>query len=51
MEIREIKESEMSKALDLTWKTFLEFEAPDYTEEGVKEFKKNIDNKEWISDR
>lgn len=51
MEIRKIKEQEMPEALDLTWRTFLEFEAPDYTEEGIKEFKKSIDDKNWIAAR
>lgn len=51
MEIRKIKEDEMPKVLDLTWRTFLEYEAPDYTEEGIKEFKKAIDDKNWISER
>ena len=51
MEIRKIKAEEMPVALDLIWKTFLEFEAPDYTEEGIKEFKKAIDDEEWISAR
>ena len=51
MEIRKIKEAEMTKALDLTWRTFLEYEAPDYTEEGIKEFKKCIDDKEWVEAR
>ena len=31
--------------------TFLEFEAPDYTEEGIEEFRKSIYNKEWLSAR
>ncbi len=30
-------------ALDLVWQVFLEFEAPDYSEEGIQEFKKFID--------
>lgn len=30
----------MKEALELVWKTFLEFETPDYTEEGISEFKK-----------
>ena len=42
MEIRKIKDEEMPMALDLTWRTFLEFEAPDYTEEGIEEFRKSI---------
>ena len=51
MEIREIKEKEMPEALNLVWRTFLDFEAPDYTEEGIKEFKKTIDDKNWIAAR
>ena len=39
MEIRNIKNTEMKEALDLVWRVFLEFEAPDYTEEGIKEFR------------
>ena len=30
----------MKDALELVWQVFLEFEAPDYTDEGIKEFKK-----------
>ena len=51
MKIRKVKEEEMDVALDLVWRVFLEFEAPDYTEEGIKEFKKAIDDKEWVSKR
>ena len=51
MEIRKIREDEMSDALDLVWRTFLEFEAPDYSEEGIEEFRKSIYNKEWLSAR
>ena len=42
MQIREILKEEMKDALELVWKVFLEYEAPDYTEEGIKEFKKAI---------
>lgn len=51
MEIRKIKKFEMKKTLDLVWRTFLKFEAPDYTEEGILEFKKTIDGENWIKDR
>ncbi len=51
MEIRKIKKEEMKEALELVWQVFLEFEAPDYTEEGIKEFKKTIDDKNWINAR
>ena len=51
MKIRKIKKEEMKEALDLVWNVFLEYEAPDYTEEGIKEFKKCIDDKEWVEAR
>lgn len=51
MEIRRIREEEMQIALKLVWKTFMEYEAPDYTKEGVQEFKKTIDDKKWINER
>ena len=44
VKIRKILKEEMKKALELVWKVFLEYEAPDYTEEGIKEFKKTIDD-------
>lgn len=49
MDIRKIRDNEMKEALDLVWRTFLEFEAPDYTEDGIKEFKRTIDDKLWLS--
>lgn len=51
MEIRKILKEEMTDALDLVWNVFLEYEAPDYTEEGIKEFKKTIDDNNWIEAR
>lgn len=33
---------DLEQALSLTWKTFLEFEAPDYSSEGVASFKRDI---------
>lgn len=44
MKIRKILKEEMKEALELIWKVFLEYEAPDYTEEGIKEFKKTKNN-------
>lgn len=37
------------KAIDLIWAAFLQFEAPDYSEEGVQSFKDFIEDKEMIS--
>ena len=48
MIIRKILKNEMEDALKLVWEVFLEFEAPDYTEEGINEFKKAIDDQEWV---
>ena len=41
----------MKNALDLVWKVFLEYEAPDYTEEGIEEFKKSINDMDWVNAR
>ena len=35
MEIRKIRKAEMATALQLTWETFLQFEAPDYSQQGI----------------
>lgn len=51
IKIRKIKKEEIDNALKLVWNVFLEYEAPDYTEEGIKEFKKTIDDKNWINQR
>ena len=39
MKIRLLKLADMKHALELVWRVFLEFEAPEYTEKGVNEFK------------
>lgn len=51
LEIRKILKEEMKEVLELVWKVFLEYEAPDYSEEGIKEFKKTIDDNDWIEAR
>lgn len=51
IEIREIRENEMNDCLNLVWKTFLEYEAPDYTQEGIDEFKKTIYDDDWRKQR
>ena len=48
MEIRKIDFENIDEALELTWKTFLKYEAPDYNQEGIEEFRKSIYNKEWL---
>ena len=49
--IRRILKEEMKEALDLVWKVFLKYEAPDYTQEGITEFKKVINDESWLSDK
>lgn len=41
-EIRHLRRDELSEALQLTWKVFNEFESPDYSNEGILEFKNFI---------
>lgn len=51
LEIRRILKAEIEEALDLVWKVFLEYEAPDYTEEGIMEFKRTINDVSWVEAR
>ena len=44
--IMKARKKDIPDALELCWKVFLEFEAPDYTQEGVDEFHRFIDG-EW----
>ena len=39
MEIRAIASGERAAAIELVWDTFLQFEAPDYPEQGVESFR------------
>ena len=43
MEVRKISKAKLPEAMALVWDVFLEFEAPDYSQEGIDEFKKFID--------
>ena len=47
--VRKIMDHEIEMALALVWEIFGEYEAPDYSEQGVKEFYKSIHEPEWIS--
>jgi len=42
MEIVRLQEKDIRTALDLVWSVFQEFEAPEYTDEGVEAFKQVI---------
>lgn len=48
MEIKKIDELQISNAINLIWKKFLQFEAPEYSVEGVQSFKNFIEDKEII---
>ncbi|ORX78539.1 GCN5-related N-acetyltransferase [Anaeromyces robustus] len=47
--IRNLEKEEIDNALCLVWRVFQEYEAPDYTEEGVKEFYKSIHDDNYLS--
>jgi len=43
MEIKRLYKSDIKNALDLVWSVFREFEAPDYSAQGIQEFKDFIE--------
>lgn len=47
--LRELDKSETESALALSWDVFQEFEAPDYTQEGIDEFYRSIHDPEYLS--
>lgn len=47
--IRKLAGDEVKTALSLAWEVFQEYEAPDYSEEGVQDFHKSICDPQWIS--
>lgn len=49
MEIRKIKPEELQETIELAWRVFLKFEAPDYSEEGIEEFRKSINDPEFVN--
>lgn len=48
MTYRRLEPCELPEALELVWKVFLAFEAPDYSEEGVAEFEKSIHDPKYL---
>ena len=44
MEIRQLEPFEIDEAITLIWEVFLQFEAPDYSDEGIQSFKDFIEN-------
>ncbi len=49
MEIKKLLQSEKTDAINLVWNVFLEFEAPDYLDEGINTFRDFINNEDAIN--
>jgi GNAT superfamily N-acetyltransferase len=49
MEVRKLDRSEIERALELVWSTFLSYEAPDYTQEGIDTFGMWLKDPSFIS--
>lgn len=47
--IRRIDDNEIVEALSLVWNVFKEYEAPDYSKQGIEEFYKSIHDKSYLS--
>lgn len=47
--IRRLSQNEIPTALELAWKVFSEYEAPDYAPEGTEEFRKCLHDEEYLS--
>lgn len=47
--INELFGDDIEKAISLAWSVFCEFEAPDYSDEGIEEFKKSIHDLKYLS--
>lgn len=50
VEIRKIVKDELQEVIDLAWRVFLKYEAPDYSKEGIEEFRRSIYDPEFISE-
>lgn len=49
LSVRTLTETEIPSALDLAWRVFLAFEGPEYSAEGIYEFRKSIRDPEYLS--
>lgn len=47
--IKSLSKADIETALNLVWKVFLEFEAPDYTQEGIDEFYRSIHDEDYLA--
>lgn len=48
MEIVKLKKDQYNEAIELAWNVFQEYEAPDYSKEGIESFYKSIHSDEYI---
>ncbi len=46
---RKLQNTERPLALELAWRVFAEYESPDYPPEGTEEFRKTLQNEEYLS--
>ena len=46
--VRPLEKSETGAALQLAWKVFCEYESPDYSPEGTEEFRKALNDDEYL---
>lgn len=46
--IRRLAPEQLPEALALAWEVFCQFEAPDYTEEGVQAFRRTLDDPAFV---
>ena len=46
--VKRLSEEDLPGAKDLIWEVFCQFEAPDYPEEGVREFRKILEDEAYI---
>lgn len=44
--VRPLMSVEIQNAIDLIWEVFLQFEAPEYSQEGINHFRASLDDKE-----
>ena len=49
IQIKELDENSRKPALELAWRVFLKFEAPDYTKQGVNSFRVTLEDKGFLS--
>ena len=48
MSVKELNEQDMDEAIALVQRVFMEFEAPDYTQEGIDEFLRSVRDEVFI---